>query len=726
LRRSFLAEGNRRLTRVRSLTHTMLVEHDVMAARGDPLAQLLPHPGNRLAAFMQWFEQTVNAQLLGGRWWERFLERAYASGFKAGSALTHTPPGAAPLPSVFRELAGREFAGIAAALVQQVARQAAGAALGRRKPQPMYRRVLPVLRKVGDARVRMATNTLTVKLHNSGRIAQFRAAGITRVGITPERLEPRKPSRFLKRDHLRHDHRLHDRETQKERTERAANELFAAQQRQREAEQAVAQAELEAEQARVAAEVEAHMAGAMVGLSRAQAQAGLAASRARAGEEVAAAKAATAAREKEAAAAWQKVLAARKEARAAEYAAKAAEQAVEQEAAQAAAEEAAAVEAEQAAAAEAEQGVLAEVEQALAPEPAPEAEAEEVNVQTAGDDRVCDECDELAADGPYSLDEADDLIPAHPNCRCALVPALADPAQLSLPGVGSDAAPLLDYSPDQPRDPSGKWTGGGPAGGAEGGEKASGMSHEQVRATADKVSADLGFDSSRIDVVAGTRQFDVNGVMHVAAGDAEITKGEQGRIRLYAEHLQPESVAGVTAHEIEHEKFQGALDAYRRESDAISKDPGPAPDPDHPYWWGKRGGTDAMMKPDGSLREPYDKKYPDYTAMHDALYAHGTEEFHKGDGVSDYSAEYWKGYHEHNVSHNIAFHETLAEMARIKYTTGQFPEHLGYSRIISERLKTVAKTPEGYVAKAAGEAKGTTLWRNLYRTVDRISKKKIT
>jgi hypothetical protein len=720
LRRSFLAEGNRRLARVRSLTHTMLVEHDLMAARGNPLAQLLPHPGNRLAAFMQWFEQTVNAQLLGGRWWERFLERAYASGFAVGSALTHTPPGAAPLPAVFRELAGREFAGIAAALVQQVTRQAAGAALGRRKPQPMYRQVLPVLRKVGDARVRSAANTLTVKLHNSGRLAQFRAAGITRVGIVPERLEPRKPSRFLKRDHLRHDHRMRDAETLEERKLRAANELLAAQQRQREAEQAVAQAELEAEQARVAAEIEAHKAGAMLSLSRAEAQSGLAISRARASEEVAAAKAATAAREKEAAAAWQEVLAARKEARAAEYAAQAAEQAVEQTAAEAATEEAAAAAAE-------EVGSIEAAAEAVAPEE----EEEQVNVQTAGDDRVCDECNDIADAGPYTLDEADFLIPAHPNCRCSLVPVLVDPAQLSLlgfgaPVLGQDAALLPDYSPDQPRDPSGKWTGGGPAGGAEGGEKASGMSHEQVRATADKVSADLGFDSSRIDVVAGTRQFDVNGVMHVAAGDAEITKGEQGRIRLYAEHLQPESVAGVTAHEIEHEKFQGALDAYRRESDAISKDPGPAPDPDHPYWWGKRGGTDAMMKPDGSLREPYDKKYPDYTAMHDALYAHGTEEFHKGDGVSDYSAEYWKGYHEHNVSHNIAFHETLAEMARIKYTTGQFPEHLGYSRIISERLKTVAKTPEGYVAKAAGEAKGTTLWRNLYRTVDRISKKKIT
>lgn len=421
LRRSFLAEGNRRLARVRSLTHTMLVEYDVMAARGDPLAQLLPHPGNRLAAFMQWFEQTVNAQLLGGRWWERFLERAYRSGFEAGSALTHTPPGAAPLPAVFRELAGREFAGIAAALVQQVTRQAAGAALGRRKPQPMYRRVLPVLRKVGDARVRLATNTLTVKLHNSGRLAQFRAAGITRVGITPERLEPRKPSRFLKRDHLQHDHRLHDRETKVQRLLRQANELLAEQKRQREEEQAQAEAELEAYRTSLAAEIESHQAGGLVAQTAAQAEAELAAASARAEEEVAAAKAATAEREAAAAEAWQKVLAARKEARAAEYAAKAAARVAGKGAAQAA-----------------EQAVATEVEQVVAPEPAVEVAAEEVNVQTAGDDRVCDECDDIAAAGPYSLDEAEDLIPAHPNCRCTFVPAVDDAAnagQLSLLGA---------------------------------------------------------------------------------------------------------------------------------------------------------------------------------------------------------------------------------------------------------------------------------------------------
>jgi hypothetical protein len=43
-----------------------------------------------------------------------------------------------------------------------------------------------------------------------------------------------------------------------------------------------------------------------------------------------------------------------------------------------------------------------------------------VGVQTAGDDRVCDKCDKIAADSPYTLDYAATLIPVHPNCRCSV------------------------------------------------------------------------------------------------------------------------------------------------------------------------------------------------------------------------------------------------------------------------------------------------------------------
>lgn len=40
---------------------------------------------------------------------------------------------------------------------------------------------------------------------------------------------------------------------------------------------------------------------------------------------------------------------------------------------------------------------------------------------TAGDGRVCPECSALA-DKEYTLDEIEDMIPVHPNCRCVALP----------------------------------------------------------------------------------------------------------------------------------------------------------------------------------------------------------------------------------------------------------------------------------------------------------------
>jgi len=51
-----------------------------------------------------------------------------------------------------------------------------------------------------------------------------------------------------------------------------------------------------------------------------------------------------------------------------------------------------------------------------------------VEWSTAGDDRVCDECDAMQG-VVLKLDEASGMLPMHPNCRCAWVPA----------GVGEDS-----------------------------------------------------------------------------------------------------------------------------------------------------------------------------------------------------------------------------------------------------------------------------------------------
>lgn len=47
---------------------------------------------------------------------------------------------------------------------------------------------------------------------------------------------------------------------------------------------------------------------------------------------------------------------------------------------------------------------------------------ENVNVRTAGDDDVCPTCEAISEEGPYSINRARSLIPAHPHCRCVFVP----------------------------------------------------------------------------------------------------------------------------------------------------------------------------------------------------------------------------------------------------------------------------------------------------------------
>lgn len=78
-----------------------------------------------------------------------------------------------------------------------------------------------------------------------------------------------------------------------------------------------------------------------------------------------------------------------------------------------------------------------------------------VEVLTAGDDNVCPTCEDISEEGPYTLDEAEKLIPAHPNCRCAFVP-------------WADARFAHDADWDEskhPRDKDGKFTFAGGSGG---------------------------------------------------------------------------------------------------------------------------------------------------------------------------------------------------------------------------------------------------------------------
>lgn len=130
-----------------------------------------------------------------------------------------------------------------------------------------------------------------------------------------------------------------------------------------------------------------------------------------------------------------------------------------------------------------------------------------VRVKTAGDKKVCQRCRAIAKKGPYKINRARALIPAHPRCRCVFVPVY-------VPKKPKDRAPLLpllnedarhgdyyvntdgraylrvgdrweeiladEYNPNQPRDPEGKWTSEGGGGSTKTGKNVDALLNKKL------------------------------------------------------------------------------------------------------------------------------------------------------------------------------------------------------------------------------------------------------
>lgn len=78
---------------------------------------------------------------------------------------------------------------------------------------------------------------------------------------------------------------------------------------------------------------------------------------------------------------------------------------------------------------------------------------EKVDIITVGDSDVCTDCEDLENNNPYTLEEAMNLLPVHPNCRCSYGPvveeplvAVDDPLIVNLVDVSIDDKALLAAS----------------------------------------------------------------------------------------------------------------------------------------------------------------------------------------------------------------------------------------------------------------------------------------
>jgi hypothetical protein len=202
---------------------------------------------------------------------------------------------------------------------------------------------------------------------------------------------------------------------------------------------------------------------------------------------------------------------------------------------------------------------------------------------------------------------------------------------------------------------------------AEAEAKLAAVRKNEVEARARAAAAKLDFDPGNVHFTDEERQFKLNGKDRHFAGS--YTRGDNA-VMIYHKHCSVSFAASCAAHEIGHRKLDALRARVRDERADVHNEPGPHGDPNGKYWWQKKGGHDAVMAPDGTLRAPYDKKYPWYQAWQ-KLSELNYNKLRDSDGVSDYSKEYWDGYLHGNVGIDSAYHETIAELSRLKFESGK-------------------------------------------------------
>lgn len=233
----------------------------------------------------------------------------------------------------------------------------------------------------------------------------------------------------------------------------------------------------------------------------------------------------------------------------------------------------------------------------------------------------------------------------------------------------------MTFNPNEQRDQSGKWTADGAV------SKLDSMSYEdaakqfeqntlnedarRIKLAATQVATDLKYDPEMITVRTDDKKFTLNGKLYDYAGAAYISGPDLGKIELYAKQLAPSSVATVTAHEIGHQKFQKFIDDYQVEYKQMQEDTKDTRNKD----------IDLVMRYDGMLKAPYADKYPTYQKYTEVMMPSVIDNFAKTDGITEYSEQWWKAWHEQKANTSQAMHETIAEMTAREYVQGPSYEH---------------------------------------------------
>ena len=166
-----------------------------------------------------------------------------------------------------------------------------------------------------------------------------------------------------------------------------------------------------------------------------------------------------------------------------------------------------------------------------------------------------------------------------------------------------------------------------------------------------KAADNLGFPPDKIVFDYAEEKFTVGGTEYTLGGRAL----PDGRVQINVRGIMNGDVEGLTAHEIQHVRFGSVLDAYAKDSAALSNDTRTAVL--------ESGRRVSIMFPDGSLREEFAKDYPIYSKL-EPFINRAASELARDDGVTQYSRDWWKEAANGTASTHSAVNETLSEIAR--------------------------------------------------------------
>lgn len=164
---------------------------------------------------------------------------------------------------------------------------------------------------------------------------------------------------------------------------------------------------------------------------------------------------------------------------------------------------------------------------------------------------------------------------------------------------------------------------------------------------AESTARELGVNPDDIEYGGEGYAFSVGDDNFIAAGQFDPSTG---KITLYkgALNASETELKGITAHEVQHAKFNTVMSEYHAEVQRIINDPG----------------TIDKISPSGKVREQFKGEFPAYEAIDP--YISQSRELAKKDGITSYSTSYWKAYFDGKVNFETAVNETLAEVAHQK------------------------------------------------------------